>query len=112
MRYRVRVALVNLGAALLIVFAFSNVGWRTPWSRILEAFAVAALMSTCIVVPCAYLIPRLAQVMRRRVHESLMWIVLVAAMTGIAVAGTATALLVMRTFGYLPSGPVFRTWFG
>ena len=55
-----QVALVNVAAALLVLVAFSGATWRTPWRQLLEAFAVAYFISTCIGFPCAYLLPRLA----------------------------------------------------
>jgi len=107
-----RVALLNAGAALLVVLAFSNVGWRTPWRKILEAFAVAYLISTCIGVPCAFLVPRIARAIGARVSAPIKWAILVAAMIAIAVVGSVAALFVMWSFGYIPSGHVLRSWLG
>ena len=64
----VQIALVNLGAALLVVLAFSDVTTRTPWQKVMEVFGVAYLISTCIGFPCAYLLPSW-RTHRRRVRS-------------------------------------------
>src|SRR5688572_7864206 len=81
----VHVALINVAASLLVVLAFSGVSWRTPWRQGLEAFAVAYLISTCIGFPCAYLIPRLAHAIEGRIRFPYTWVILIAAMIGLAV---------------------------
>ena len=92
----VHVALVNVAAALLVVLAFSGVTWRTPWRQLLEAFAVAYFISTCIGFPCAYLLPRLAHgFLLGRIGYPYKWIVLIAAMIGLAIAGSLAALAVL-----------------
>jgi hypothetical protein len=108
----VQVALVNVAAALLVVLAFSGVTWRTPWPKVLEAFAVAYLISTCIGFPCAYLIPRLAHAIEGRVRFPYTWGILIAAMIGLAIAGTLAALLVGWMFGYIPSAYLLPLWLG
>ncbi len=89
----VQVALVNAAAALLVVLAFSGVSWRTPWPKVLEAFAIAYFISTCIGFPCAYLIPRLLYgPLLGAIDYPYKWFVLIAAMIGLAIAGSLAAL--------------------
>jgi len=109
----VHVAIVNAAAALLVVLAFSGVTWRTPWHQLLEAFAVAYVISTCIGFPCAYLLPRLAHgFLLGGVGFPYKWIVLIAAMIALAIAGSLTALSVLWLVGYIPSAYVLSAWFG
>src|SRR5688500_18240165 len=107
----VQVALVNLGAALLVVLAFSGVTWRTPWQKVMEAFAVAYLISTCIGFPCAYLLPRLVHAIDGRVRFPYTWGILITAMIGLAIAGSVAAIAVGWVFGYIPSAYVPQ-WIG
>jgi two-component sensor histidine kinase len=106
------VALVNVAAALLVVLAFSGVSWRTPWRQALEAFAAAYLISTCIGFPCAYLIPKLSLAIEGRVRFPYRWGILVAAMVGLAFAGSLAALAVLWVFGYIPSAFLLPAWLG
>ncbi|HYT65797.1 MAG TPA: histidine kinase [Vicinamibacterales bacterium] len=107
----VRVSLVNVAAALLVVLAFSHVTWRTPWNQLLGAFAIAYLISTCIGVPCAYVIPRVSRAITGRVPFPYTWIIFIAVMIGLAVIGSMAALAVMWATGYIPSAH-FRDWLG
>src|SRR6185312_13258039 len=94
------VAVVNAAAALLVVLAFSGVSWHTPWPQLGEAFAVAYFISTCIGFPCAYLLPRLAHgFLLGRISYPYKWIVLIAAMIGLAAAGSLVALAGLWTIG-------------
>lgn len=108
----VHVALLNAAAALLVVLAFSGVTWRTPWRQVLEAFAVAYLISTCIGFPCAYLLPRLAYAIQGRVRLPYAWGILIAAMIGLAMAGSLAALAVLWVVGYIPSAYLLPAWLG
>jgi two-component system sensor histidine kinase AlgZ len=108
----VQVALVNAAAALLAMVAFSGVSWRTPWPRVLEAFAVAYLIATCIGFPCAYLLPRLMHTIEGRLRFPYTWGILVAAMIGLAFAGSLAALLGLWAFGYIPSAALLPAWLG
>ena len=109
----VQVALVNVAPALLVVLAFSGVTWRTPWPQLLEAFAVAYFISTCIGFPCAYLLPRLAHgFLLGRIGYPYKWILLIVAMIGLATAGSLVALAVLWLVGYIPSAYVLRAWLG
>src|ERR671912_2756890 len=91
----VQVALINAGAALLVVMTISGTTWRTPWPKVLEAFGVAYLISTCIGFPCAYLLPRLACAIEGRIRFPYTWVILIAAMIGLAFAGSLVALTVL-----------------
>lgn len=108
----VHVALVNVAAALLALLAFSGITWRTPWHRVLEAFAVAYLISTCIGFPCAYLIPRLAHAIDGRVRFPYTWGILIAGMIGLAIAGSLAALAVLWGVGYIPPTALLPAWLG
>ena len=109
----VQVALVNVAAALLVVVAFSGVSWHTPWRDLIEAFAVAYFISTCIGFPCAYLLPRLAHgFLLNKVGFPYKWGILIAAMIGLAATGSLMALAGLWAIGYLPSGYVLRAWLG
>jgi two-component sensor histidine kinase len=107
------VAVANLAAALLVVLAFSGVTWRTPWPVLIEAFAVAYLISSCIGFPCAYLLPRLAHgFLLGGIDYPYKWAILIAAMIGLAIAGSLAALAVLWAIGYLPTGSVLHAWLG
>jgi signal transduction histidine kinase len=107
------VALVNAAAALLVVLAFSGVSWRTPWPQLLGAFAIAYLISTCIGFPCAYLLPRLAHgFLLKGIGFPYKWGILIAAMIGLAAAGSLVALAVLWAIGYIPSVYMMGAWLG
>jgi len=109
----VHVALINAAAALLVVLAFSGVTWRTPWRQVVEAFAVAYFISTCIGFPCAYLLPRLSNGLRMgAIDYPYKWIVLIAAMLGLAIGGSFVALAALWLIGYIPSASLLPAWLG
>jgi two-component system sensor histidine kinase AlgZ len=108
----VQVALINAAAAVLVVLMISGTTWRTPWPKMLEAFGIAYLISTCIGFPCAYLLPRLMHTMEGRVRFPYTWGILVAAMIVFAFAGSLVALTVMWAFGAFPSRYLLSAWLG
>jgi two-component system sensor histidine kinase AlgZ len=108
----VQVALLNAAAALLVVLAFSGVTWRTPWRQLLTAFAVAYLIATCIGFPCAYLLPRVSHAIEGRVPFPYTWGIRIAAMIGLATAGSMAALAVLWAIGFIPSASLLPVWLG
>ena len=108
----VQVAVVNAAAALLVVLTIGGLTWRTPWPKVLESFAVAYLISTCIGFPCAYLLPRLACAIEGRIRFPFTWAILIAAMIGLAFAGSLAALTVMWSIGAIPSRYLVSAWLG
>ena len=108
----VQVALVNAAAALLVVMTIGGITWRTPWPKVLDTFAAAYLISTCIGFPCAYLLPRLAYAIEGRIRFPYTWVILIAAMIGLAFAGSLAALTMMWALGAIPSRYLLSAWLG
>jgi two-component system sensor histidine kinase AlgZ len=108
----VQVALVNAAAALLVVMTIGGITWQTPWPKVVEAFGVAYLISTCIGFPCAYLLPRLAYAIDGRIRFPYTWGLLIAAMIALAFAGSLAGLTVMWALGAIPSRYLLSAWLG
>jgi two-component system, LytTR family, sensor histidine kinase AlgZ len=108
--YWVRVLGANIGAALLVTVVYSGVTLRTPPRHVLEAFSIAMLFS-CIIGPTLGIVmPRVGHAVASRYSFPLDWIVLIATMVGIALAGSFAAILILAAVGYLHGEGIVATW--
>src|SRR5207248_1869623 len=112
LRFWAAIVGVNVTAALLATFAFSNVTWHTPWSSIARGTAVSFLFSLCCSSLCIVALPRLAPALWRRARFPLNWVALVIALVIFAAAGSLAAVFVLAVIGVLPMASVFLVWFG
>jgi sensor histidine kinase YesM len=109
-RYWSRIGAVTVAASIVVTLGFSGVTWRTPWPRVAEAFAVALLFSSTIGPMLAVVMPRVAHAVRSRYAFPFDWLVLVAAMVGVATAGSFLAILMLAAVGYLEGAGIVATW--
>jgi sensor histidine kinase YesM len=108
--YWARVLAANIGAALVVTVVYSGVSLRTPPQRMLEAFAVSMLFS-CIIGPTLGIVmPRVGHAVACRYTFPLDWIVLIATMVSIALAGSFAAILILAAVGYLHGEGIVATW--
>lgn len=91
---------------------FGGVSWRTPWSKILEAFSVSLVFTVCIVPIIGVTMPRLFPAVRRRVRSPFHWPIVIAVLMVIAVIGSAVAIGVLLAAGYVPRAQVQDWFFG
>jgi len=108
--YWARVLGANVAAALVVTVVYSGVSLRTPPRLMLEAFAVSLLFSFIIGPTLGFVMPRVGRAVSCRYTFPLDWIVLIAAMVGIALAGSFTAILVLAAVGYLHGEGIVATW--
>src|SRR2546422_3123169 len=80
-RYWLRMAALNVAAALFVAVAFNGVTWRTPWRRTLEVFSVGFVFASTIGPMCAVVIPRLAHAVFCRLRFAFAWAALIVTMT-------------------------------
>jgi sensor histidine kinase YesM len=107
-RYVLRMAVINIAAAIFVVAAFTGVGLDTPWRRGLPFVAVALLFSMCIGIPCSVLLPRIALTLWR-LRFPFNWAALVAVMFAITVPGSILAISILVAVGYVPPSD-FLQW--
>ena len=108
--YWTRIVGANVAAALLVVVVYSGVSWRTPMPKMLEAFGVAMLFS-CIIGPMLGIVmPRVGRGVACRFAFPFDWVVLIATMVAIALAGSFAAILVLAAIGYLHGAGIVATW--
>ena len=110
-RYWLRMAALNVAAALFVAVAFNGVTWRTPWRRTLEVFSVGFVFASTIGPMCAVVIPRLAHAVFCRLRFPFAWAALIVTMTVLGAVGSLAAILILRTIGYIPSNELVRVWF-
>jgi two-component system, LytTR family, sensor histidine kinase AlgZ len=109
-RYWTRVLGANVAASLVVTVVYSGVGWRTPPRQMLEAFGVAMLFS-CIIGPTlGVVMPRVGQAVASRFAFPFDWVVLIATMVAVALAGSFTAILILAAIGYLHGAGIVATW--
>src|SRR3982750_737456 len=90
--YWARIVGMNVSASLVVTLVYSGVSWRTPPGQMLEAFGVSMLFS-CIIGPMlGVVMPHVARTVACRFAFPFDWVVLIATMIGIALAGRFTAI--------------------
>jgi sensor histidine kinase YesM len=110
-RYWMRMATVNVAAAILVAVAFNGVTWNTPWRRALEVLSISFLFASCVGPLCGIVIPRLAHFAFCRLVFPLNWILLIAAMVGLGAVGSAGAIAILRAVGYVETNRLAVLWF-
>jgi sensor histidine kinase YesM len=100
-RYVLRMAAVNVAAAIFVVVAFTGVGVDTPWGTVWPIAGVALLFSMCIGTPCAIVIPRISPTLWR-LPFPLNWAGLVVVMYAICIAGSIVAIGILVLIGHVP----------
>ena len=108
--YWLRILFANLAAAIVVVLVFSGVTWHTPWRGILVAFGIALLFSSIISPTLAVVMPRIARAVACRFTFPFDWVILIATMIAIALAGSFGAILVLYSIGYLRGAGIVATW--
>src|SRR3954452_16466551 len=108
--YWMRVIGTNVAAAVAVTVLYSGVTMRTPPRQMLEAFAVAMLFSTIIGAMLGIVMPRVRRAVACRWSFPFDWVVLLATMITIAVAGSFMAILILAAIGYLHGAGIVRTW--
>jgi LytS/YehU family sensor histidine kinase len=108
--YWTRVIGANVGAAVAVTVFYSGVSLRTPPRQILEAFAIAMLFSTIIGPTLGIVMPRVGHAVACRFSFPFDWVVLIATMVTIALAGSFTAILILAAIGYLHGAGIVATW--
>jgi len=106
--YWARIAAASIAAAILATLVYGGVSFRTPL-RLLETFGVSLLFSFIIGPPLGILMPRVGRSVARYAFP-LDWIVLIAIMVAIALAGSFAAILILVAVGYLHDERIVATW--
>src|SRR5712671_2794046 len=109
-RYWARIFASVIAASLVVTLVFSGVGWRTPPRVLLEAFLVALLFSSVIGPMLAVVMPHVARAAACRFTFPFNWVVLIATMVAIAIAGSFTAILILAAVGYLKGAGIIASW--
>lgn len=100
----------NLIAASIVLFFFSGATFRTPVHLLARNYAIALLFSFCIGPLLGLLMPRLGPLAFRTFRFPLNWIVLIAAMVVLAMAGSVLAISILVVTGFVPAHD-FGDWF-
>jgi len=108
--YWMRVFGANVGAAVAVTVFYSGISLRTPPRQILEAFAIAMLFSTIIGPTLGIVMPRVGRAVACRFSFPFDWVVLIATMVTIALAGSFMAILILAAIGYLHGAGIVATW--
>jgi sensor histidine kinase YesM len=108
--YWARIVGANVAASAVVTVLYSGVTWQTPPRQIVEAFSVAMLFS-CIIGPMLGIVmPRVGRAVACRFSFPFDWVVLIATMVAIALAGSFTAILILAAIGYLHGAGIVATW--
>jgi len=108
--YWARIVAANVAAALAVTVFYSGVSLRTPPRQMLEAFAIAMLFSTIIGPTLGIVMPRVGPAVACRLSFPFDWLVLIATMVAIALAGSFAAILILAAVGYLHGAGIVATW--
>jgi len=108
--YWMRVIGANVGAAIAVTVFYSGISLRTPPRQILESFAISMLFSTIIGPTLGLVMPRVGHAVACRFVFPFDWVVLIATMITIALAGSFTAILILAAIGYLNGAGIVATW--
>ena len=109
-RYALRIFAALVAASILVAITASGVGFGTPWRTALRAFGFAFLFSNCIGIPVALTVPRLGPHLWTRVRFPVKWLIAIAVMLGLAVAGSALAIAILIAAGIVAPSD-FSAWF-
>jgi two-component system, LytTR family, sensor histidine kinase AlgZ len=102
-RFWLRMAAVNVAAAVTVGFAFNGVTFHTPWLKAAELMGISFLFSSIISGMCAVAISAMAPALFTRVRFPINWAILVALLIAISTIGSVLALLTLTAVGYIPS---------
>jgi len=105
-----RVIVANVAAAVAVTVFYSGISLRTPPRQMLEAFAISMLFSTIIGPMLGIVMPRVGRAAACRFSFPFDWVVLLATMVAIALAGSFTAILILAAIGYLHGAGIVATW--
>ncbi len=108
--YWLRTAVAYLAAAVVVTLVYSGVGLHTPWRHAATAFAVSLTFACCIGAPSSWIMPRLGARLHDRVRPITYWCAMIAALLGIAIAGSVVAIGLLIAIGYIPAR-AFDAWF-
>ena len=108
--YWTRILGANLAAALMVTVVYSGVTWHTPFRRTLEAFGVAMLFSFVIGPTLGIVMPRVGRAVACRFSFPFDWVVLIATMVAIALAGSFAVILMLAAVGYLHGAGIVAAW--
>jgi two-component system, LytTR family, sensor histidine kinase AlgZ len=103
LKFWMRMAAINAAAALTVGFGFNGVTLQTPWREAAAVMGVGFLFSSIISSMCAITISAMAPWLFKRIRFPFNWTILMAVLVALSVIGSAVALLVLLTIGYLPS---------
>jgi DNA-binding LytR/AlgR family response regulator len=101
---------LNAAAALFAVVAFGGASFGGSWRAALLNFGVSFLFANCIGIPLSLTMSALGPRVWPRFGFPLNWIVLVATMVGIAIAGSALAISLLLVGGAIERSS-FAGWF-
>jgi len=105
-----RMLVGNAAAAAVVMVVYSGVGLETPWRVAAESFGVAFAFACCIGFPASYVMPRLGAWGVCRLRPTVYWIVMIAALLAIGIAGSVAAISLLIAIGYVPLHR-FGQWF-
>ena len=110
LRFWAHVLAWSTSGSLLATFAFGGATLNTPWRILLQRTAVGVVFSSACVALCAFTLPRLVPLTRRRFRFPLDWVVVTVALVGLAMLGCAAGVLVLAAVGYLAVDQMWRAW--
>src|SRR5258708_10484239 len=109
-RYWRRILGATIAASLVVTVVYSGVSWHTPLPQMLEAFGIGMLFS-CIIGPTlAIVMPRVGHAVACRFAFPFDWVILIATMVAVALAGSFIAILILAGIGYLHGAGIVKTW--
>src|SRR3954470_8328858 len=108
--YWARVLGMNVAASLVVTVIYSGVTLRTPPREMLEAFSIALLFSFTIGPTLGIVMPHVGRAVACRLAFPFDWVVLIATMIAIALAGSFTTILILAAVGYLHGAGIVATW--
>jgi sensor histidine kinase YesM len=109
-RYWMRILGANVAASLVVTVVYSGVSWHTPLPQLLEAFGIGMLFSWIIGPTLAIVMPRVGHAVACRFTFPFDWVILIATMVAIALAGSFSAILILAGVGYLHGAGIVKTW--
>src|SRR4051812_22870367 len=98
--YWARVIGANVAAAIAVTVVYSGITLHTPPRQMLEAFAISMLFSSIIGPTLGLVMPRVGHAVACRFSFPFDWVVLLATMVTIALAGSFTAIVILAAIGY------------
>ena len=109
-RYAIRMLTAHVAAAVLVSVGFNGVTFSTPWRTALTAFGIAFLFSNCIGIPASIVLPRLGPHVWHRFSFPVNWMVMIAVLMIMAIAGGVVAITLLVLIGAVPADEFWR-WF-